>query len=119
MKLENIRHHIRRLFDAAGEVAFTTVLIQKDYRTYSPGSSSTPSENSYPARLIKIKSVSGKSGIEDGPVLEKDIHIGLLECEGATPEVDDELELDAERLIISQVTPVDMGAGLLFEVWYS
>ncbi len=119
MKLENIRQHIRRLYDAAGEIAFTAKLIQKDYGAYIPGSSSTPSEMSYPARLIKMKSVSGKSGIEDGPVLEKGIQMGLLECESAAPQVDDELDLDEERLIIAKVNSVDMGAGLLYEVWYS
>ncbi len=119
MKIENIRQHIRRLYDAAGEMAFTAELIQKDYGVYIPGSSSVPSETSYPVRLIKMKTTSGKSGIEDGPVLEKDIQMGLLECEGAAPQVDDELDLDEERQIIAKVNSVDMGAGLLYEVWYS
>lgn len=119
MKIENIRQHVRRLYDAVGEMAFTAELIQKDYGPYIPGSSSVPTETSYAARLIKMKSVSGKPGIEEGPVLEKDTHMGLLECEGAAPQVDDELDLDGIRLIIAKVTSVDLGAGLLYEAWYS
>lgn len=119
MKLNIIKKIITRLYDSAGEVVVTTSLIRKITGDLVPGQSPDITEESHTARLISLKSTGGRSGLEKGPVLEKGLKIGLLECEGENPIAGDELELPDGRVTLHQATSMDLGAGFLFEVWYS
>lgn len=119
MKLNSLKKTIARLYDGAGEIVLPVSLIRKTTSEPVPGQSPDIAEESHPARLISLKSAGGRSGLEKGPVLEKARKIGLLECEGANPEAGDELELPDGRVTLHQATSMDMGAGFLFEVWYS
>lgn len=119
MKLNTIKKVISRLYDRAGDVALTVTLIHKIPKALVPGQSPDITEENHSARLISVKSAGGRSGLENGPVLDKVLKIGLLECEGVDVAAGDELDLADGRVTIHQAASMDLGAGFLFEVWYS
>lgn len=118
MKNTSIRRAVRRAFTAAGEVAKTARLIRKTSDPYSPGSGNSDSTSDYAVRFLATeKPLSARQNAAD-PLLEANIHYGLLECELLVPRVDDDLHIGSEVYTLLQVVAADLGAGILYDVTY-
>lgn len=118
MQFEEIRNAVKSLYDRVGDVARPATLTQKDYEDYTPGSDPVAEETAHKCRLIETRSPTLRSLVETGPVLDKSYQIGLLEIEGYSPKAGDELSVQDEVYTLQQVAPMDLGAGILFEIWY-
>ncbi len=118
MQIENIRNAVRNLYDRVGDVAKPAILVRKSFGTYIPGASPVATLTEIPVRLIETATPTSRSLMEDDGISDKAYRVGLLECEKAVPEIQDDLKVSEKTFIITQVAPMDLGAGILFEVWY-
>jgi len=118
MREEMIRQAVRSVFARAGDLSHSVQIVRKEYGAYIPGSGAAISEALIDAKFIKTETPLTRSGVETGAILEKAVYIGLMEIETDIPQVDDDLILGGDRFTIVQVAPVDLGAGILYEVWY-
>ena len=118
MTLEDIRKAVRNLYDRVGDVAKPAILIRKSFGVYVPGTSPAPDRQEVSVRLIETRTPTSRTLMEEDGISDKAFHVGLLECEQVTPEIQDDLRVSGSTFIITQVAPMDLGAGILFEVWY-
>lgn len=119
MQFEEIRNAVKNLYDRVGDVARPVTLTQKDYDDYTPGADPVAEETAHTCRLIETRSPALRSLMETGPVLENGYQIGLLEIEDYAPKAGDELSVQDAVYTLHQVAPMDLGAGILFEIWYA
>lgn len=118
MRNELIRKTVRTVLGNAGDVVTPVQLVRKNPGSYFPGTGAEVTETLFGARLVKTETPTGRSGIEVGGILDKAVHIGLLETEEEIPQADDDLLIGEARFTIIQAAPADLGAGILYEVWY-
>ena len=118
MDREMIRRVIERSFKNAGDLLRDVTLTRVAEAAHVPGSAVATSEEIYQARLFRLPPRRSKSGIEEGPVLNKSLQISLLISPDIEPMAGDVLGIGGRSYTISQVGEMDHGAALLFEVWY-
>ena len=118
MRNEMIRQAVRSVFGRAADLTHMVQIVRKDFGAYIPGVGAAVTETLIDAKFIKTETPLTRSGVETGSILEKAVHIGLMEIETDIPKADDDLILGGDRFTIVQTAPVDLGAGILYEVWY-
>ncbi|MAL80222.1 MAG: hypothetical protein CMN55_14135 [Sneathiella sp.] len=118
MKQLDIDRMVRRLFNAAGELAVLATLKRKTAGSYSPGTGAGETVEDIPIRLVRIEKPLRDSGNETAPRMGEPLHYALVECADIIPRADDDLLIAGAGFTVVQAVSLDAGAGILYEVAY-
>jgi hypothetical protein len=118
MSLTAIRNSVRSLFNEIGEAAITATLRRKSNDSYVPGSSPAVVVTDYSVRLLTMDLTARESRNETDRILEPALQHALIESEEIAPRVDDDLVIADTVVTLQQVVAADLGAGILYEVFY-
>lgn len=118
MTLSAIRDSVRSLFDEIGELAVTATLRRKQPGPHMPGAEPAEHVIEQTIRLLPMARGLRESGKETDRILEPALQHALIESAHMAPMPGDDLRLPERTVTLQQVAAVDLGAGILYEVFY-